>query len=168
MHILAGQVAEFIRGIGYHTIPMGNDTALSVPITIQAGLGHAGRHGQLITWEYGPLVRICKIFTDLPLKPSPQAPRGIIEFCEVCEKCAKYCPSGAIPFGSRTWEGKSNANSPGVFKRYSDEEACFDYWSRVDSGCATCFRVCSFTKPKGLTHEIVKWFIKNISHLNKL
>ena len=168
MHILAGHVAEFIRGIGYHAIPMGNDTALSVPLAIQAGLGHAGRHGRLITWKHGPLVRICKIFTDLPLKPSPQAPGGIIEFCEVCEKCAKHCPSGAIPFGPRTWEGKSKANNPGVLKWYSDEEACFDYWSRVGSGCAVCFRVCSFTKPNGITSEIVKWFIRNIPQLNRL
>lgn len=168
MHILAGQVAEFIRGIGYHAIPMGNDTALSVPIAIQAGLGHAGRHGRLITWEYGPLVRICKIFTDLPLKPSSLALEGIIEFCEVCEKCARHCPSGAIPFGPRTWEGRCKANNPGVLKWYSDEEACFDYWSKVGSGCTICFRVCSFTKPKGFIHDMVKWFIRNMPHLNRL
>ena len=36
MHLIAGQVAEFVRGLGYNAVPCGNDTALSVPIAIQA------------------------------------------------------------------------------------------------------------------------------------
>ncbi len=81
---------------------------------IQAGLGHAGRHGRLITWNEGPMVRIAKIFTDLPLAPSPMAPEGIIEYCEVCKKCAKHCPSQSIPLGPRTFEGHTEANNPGI------------------------------------------------------
>ena len=49
MHVIAGTVAEFIRGLGWNAIPMGNDTALSVPMAAQAGLGHVGRNGRLIT-----------------------------------------------------------------------------------------------------------------------
>ena len=73
MHHMAGQLAEFIRGLGWHATPVGNDTAISVPIAIQAGLGHAGRFGRLITWEHGPLVRLMKIYTDLPLPQSELA-----------------------------------------------------------------------------------------------
>jgi reductive dehalogenase len=167
MHLLAGQVAEFIRGLGYHAIPCGNDTALSVPIAIQAGLGHLGRHGRLITWDRGSLVRICKIFTDLPLSPSSQAPEGIVEFCKVCKKCAKQCPSQAIPFGSRTWEGLGKFNNPGAYKWYCDAEKCLDYWHQIGNGCNNCFRVCSFTKPEGFLHDTVKWFIRNIPILNR-
>ncbi len=167
MHILAGYVAEFIRGLGYHAIPMGNDTSLSVPIAIQAGLGHMGRHSRLITWEHGPLVRICKIYTDLPLVTSPQAHGGIIEFCEACEKCAKHCPSGSIPHGPRTWEPVCDANNPGAYKWYCDEEACLRYWNEVGSGCSICFRVCNFTKDEGISHDIVKWFIRNVPWLNR-
>ena len=168
MHILAGQVAEFIRGLGYHAVPCGNDTALSVPVAIQAGLGHLGRHGRLITWEHGPLVRIVKIFTDLPLPTSPQAPGGIIEFCEACKKCARHCPSGSIPDGPRTWDGPGEANNPGVLKWYCDAEKCLEYWNEAGTGCNVCFRVCSFTKPRGITHDIVKWFIRNVPQLNRL
>jgi epoxyqueuosine reductase QueG len=121
----------------------------------------------LITWEYGPLVRICKIFTDLPLPQSPLAPEGIMEFCEVCEKCAKMCPSKSIPFGPRTWEAITEANNPGAFKWYCDAEKCLDYWNEVGSGCSICFRVCNFTKDKGVSHDMVKWFIRNIPALNK-
>ena len=167
MPMVAGSIAEFIRGIGYNAIPCGNDTALSVPIAIQAGLGHLGRHGRLITWERGPMVRIAKIFTDLPLPQSPLAPRGIVEFCDVCEKCARECPSGSIPEGPRTYEGHSEANNPGVLKWYCNADTCLDYWREVGSGCSICFRVCNFTKEEGVSHDIVKWFIRNAPQLNR-
>ncbi len=167
MPIVAGSLAEFIRGIGYNAIPCGNDTALSVPIAIQAGLGHVGRHGRLITWEHGPMVRIAKIFTDLPLSPSPLAPKGIIEFCEACEKCAEHCPSESIPEGPRTCEGYSEANNPGVLKWYCNADTCLDYWREVGSGCSICFRVCNFTKSEGFLHDVVKWFIRNVPQLNR-
>jgi epoxyqueuosine reductase len=168
MHILAGQLAEFIRGLGWHATPIGNDTTLSVPMAIQAGLGHAGRHGRLITWDLGPLVRILKVFTDLPLPQSELADTGIIRYCEVCKKCAVHCPSHAIPDGLRTFEAVCEANNPGVYKWYGDEEECLRYWNQVGSACSICFRVCSFTKKKGFIHNVVKWFIKNVPTLNPL
>jgi len=167
MPVVAGSLAEFIRGIGYHAIPCGNDTALSIPIAVEAGLGHVGRQGRLITWKEGPMVRICKIFTDLSLTPSPPAPKGIIEFCEVCEKCAKHCPSNSIPLGPRTYEGYSEANNPGAYKWYCNADTCLGYWREMATSCAICFRVCNFTKPPGLSHNVVKWFIRNIPQLNR-
>jgi epoxyqueuosine reductase QueG len=59
------------------------------------------------------MVRIAKIFTDLPLEQSPLAPGGIVEFCE---KCTKKCPSGSIPMGPRTYGGHSEAKNPGFLK----------------------------------------------------
>ncbi|MCW4050196.1 MAG: reductive dehalogenase [Candidatus Bathyarchaeota archaeon] len=168
MHLLAGQLSEFIRGLGWHATPLGNDSAASVPIAIQAGLGHVGRHGRLITWSRGPLVRIMKVFTDLPLPQSEMADEGIIEFCEACEKCAKQCPSQAIPYGPRTYEAVCLANNPGALKWYGDEDACLRYWNEVGSACSVCFRVCNFTKEEGWIHDVVKWFIKNIPQLNGL
>ena len=168
MHFLGGMVAEFIRGLGYHAVPCGNDTALSVPIAIQAGLGHLGRHGRLITWSHGSMVRILKVFTDMPLQPSKLAPGGIIEFCESCKKCAKMCPSQSLSMGPRTWGPVSDANNPESFKWYSDPEKCLDYWNTVESGCGICFRVCAFNKEPSLLHDTVQWFIRNIPALNPL
>jgi ferredoxin len=116
MSIVAGSLAEFIRGLGYNAIPCGNDIGLSIPMAIQAGLGHVGRHGRLITWEHGPMVRICKILTNLPLESSLIAPEGVVQYCEVCKKCAEHCPSQSIPYGSRIYEGYSEANNPGALK----------------------------------------------------
>jgi reductive dehalogenase len=167
MHVVTGTLAEFIRGLGWNAIPCGNDTALSVPIAIQAGLGHLGRNGRLITWENGPLVRIAKIFTDMPLPQSLPASSGIVEYCEVCAKCAKECPSQSIPLGPRSFAPINESNNGGVYKWQCDEQGCFDYWHEVATGCSICFRVCSFTKSKGLLHDIVKWFIRNAPIFNK-
>lgn len=167
MHFLGGMVAEFIRGLGYHAVPCGNDTALSVPMAIQAGLGHLGRHGRLRTWKHGSMCRILKVFTDLPLAQSPMAPGGIVEFCEDCKKCAKLCPSQSISSGRRSYEAVSDANNPGTLKWYVDAESCLDHWNVVESGCGICFRVCSFNKKPGPHHDVVKWFIRNVPALNK-
>ena len=79
--------AEFIRGLGYNAIPAANDTALSIPLAVDAGLGQLGRHGLLINPRVGSRCRISKIFTDLPLEPVGAVDSGITEFCNACQKC---------------------------------------------------------------------------------
>ena len=36
MHFTAGTLAEMIKGFGFNAIPMGNDTAFSVPLATKA------------------------------------------------------------------------------------------------------------------------------------
>jgi len=169
MHATAGCVAEFIRGLGYNAIPCGNDTAQSVPIAIQAGLGHVGRNGRLINWKRGLLTRICKVFTDLPLAQDEIAPEGIMEFCEVCEKCARHCGSRSIPTGPRTYEGTSPSNNNGILKWYCHEESCSQYWNEVGTGCSMCIRVCPWSKKENdPMHRFVVWCIRNVPQLNKV
>ena len=42
-------LTQYIRNLGYTAIASLNDTALGIPLAIQAGLGQYGRHGLLIT-----------------------------------------------------------------------------------------------------------------------
>ena len=60
-------LAQYVINLGYRAVATMNDTALAIPYALKAGLGEYGRHGLLITKEFGPRVRIGKIFTDLPL-----------------------------------------------------------------------------------------------------
>ena len=92
MSFLTPSMAKFVAMLGYKAIACGNDTALSIPLAIDAGLGQLGRLGTLITPEFGPRVRLCKVLTDLPLVPTPPIDFGVTEFCNKCEKCAQYCP----------------------------------------------------------------------------
>jgi len=71
MAFTAALLAEFIRALGYKAIPSGNDTALSIPIAVDAGLGELGRNGLLITPRFGPRVRLAKVLTDMPLVSDP-------------------------------------------------------------------------------------------------
>lgn len=152
--ITSFRVASFIRALGYHAIPCGNDTALSVPLAIQAGLGEMSRLGLLVTPQYGPRVRLCKVSTDLPLQADQPITFGVVEFCKTCLKCANACPAQAIsrePEPSFKTVGYSN--NPGVKKWYNKLEGCLKFWAnKVD--CGVCIASCPYNKPNNLTHPL--------------
>ncbi|MBW2084257.1 MAG: reductive dehalogenase [Deltaproteobacteria bacterium] len=159
--VLANLLAAFIRGLGYQAIPSGNDTALSIPLAIAAGLGELGRNGLLITPKFGPRVRICKVFTDLPLAHDTYRPFGVARFCETCKKCARNCPSRAITFGERTIEGPSMSNFSGALKWYINPEKCFLFWVKNWMDCNNCVMSCPFNRPKGKIHDLSRFLIRH-------
>lgn len=66
MAFTAGLLAHHIRGLGYKAIACGNDTACSIPIAIDAGLGELARNGLLITPEFGSRVRLVNCIRTCP------------------------------------------------------------------------------------------------------
>jgi reductive dehalogenase len=168
MAFVAGLLAQFIRGLGYQAMPCGNDTALSIPIAVEAGLGELGRNGLLITEKFGPRVRLCKVFTDLPLAPDGPHFFGVEEFCRACMKCADYCPSRAISFDEQTTEAPTISNNPGVLKWPINPEQCFKLWIANRTDCANCIRVCPYNKEAGWHHDLVRALIKHVPPLNPL
>ncbi|MBM4305859.1 MAG: reductive dehalogenase [Deltaproteobacteria bacterium] len=168
MAFVANMVANFIRGLGYRAIPAGNDTALSVPLAMAAGLGEGSRMGLLMTEAFGPRIRLCKVFTDLPVQVDSYRPFGVTKFCKTCKKCAIHCPSQAIPHGEMTTEGPNISNHSGVLKWYVDGEKCYTFWARNRMDCANCIRVCPFNKAPGIVHEAVRLLIKKTTLFNPL
>ncbi len=167
MAFLTNLVAAFIRGLGYRAIPSGNDTGLSIPLAMAAGLGELGRNGLLITEKYGPRVRICKVFTDLPLVHDTYRPFGVAQFCESCKKCADHCPSGAITHDEPTTQGPSFSNHSGVEKWYIDPERCFLFWVKNWMDCSQCIKVCPFNKPQGFFHDAARVVIRKMPRFNR-
>lgn len=162
-------VAEFIRGLGYHALPMINDTALSVPLAIDAGLGQAGRHGLLITPQFGPRCRICKVLTDLPLETESPIDFGVTAFCEVCKKCADHCPGGAISKKARSHEPGSVSSNRGVLKWEFNAEKCRKFQTEsTGTNCGVCIRVCPYNKSRHWIHSAVRWSIENLPVSNPL
>lgn len=145
MGILAVSLAECIRALGYKAIPCMNDTALSVPLAIDAGLGEVGRHGLLITPEFGSNVRLCKVLTDMPLVADKPIDMGMTEFCEQCLLCAVHCPANAITKGKPSFEGVCQNNNPGVKKWQVKSSDCLRFWQQNGVDCANCIAVCPFT-----------------------
>ena len=158
MAFIISCLGEFIRNLGYQAIQCGNDTALSIPLAIDSGLGALGRNGLLVTPEYGSNVRICKIFTDLPLipdKPNIQFISKLSNFCKKCYQCAEACESKAISFETKPdVKGETISNNSGVKKYYINPEKCFEFWTENNSDCSKCITVCPFSNiEKNLSAE---------------
>jgi epoxyqueuosine reductase len=168
MAFTAATLAEFIRNLGYKALPTGTDTALTMPLAIEAGLGEMGRHGILITPKFGPRLRIAKVLTDLPLQVDSPIEFGVLPFCEKCKKCARYCPGQAIQYGERTDQPLNMSTNTGVLKWPVNAEKCLAAWGKTGSNCAVCIRVCPFNKLPGPLHDMARWGIQHTPWLDPL
>ncbi|MFX0097014.1 MAG: reductive dehalogenase [Candidatus Hodarchaeota archaeon] len=150
MAFLISILAEFIRNLGYGAIPSGNDTALSIPIAIDAGLGQLGRNGLLVTKEYGSRVRLCKVFTDMPLEHDEPIDFGLTEYCCRCKECAEACEVEAISFRDRpSFDITCPSNNQGILRWAVDVEKCYHFWIENGGDCSTCITVCPFNLQTG-------------------
>jgi reductive dehalogenase len=142
-------IAEFIRYLGYKAIPMGNDTALSIPLAIDAGLGELGRNGLLITEKHGSCVRICKVFTNLPLDIDKPVEFGVKKYCENCCKCAEACEAKAIQFDKKpSFKVVSKSNSRGILRWAVDHDKCYKFWIENGGDCSNCIAACPYFSGK--------------------
>jgi epoxyqueuosine reductase len=150
---VSSKLAQYIRMLGYEAVPSGNDTTQSIPLAIDAGLGELGRNGLLVTPEFGPRVRICKVYTNLPLQSDQPVDFGLQGFCELCKFCAHNCPIDAIPFGERSTAQTSISNRPGILRWAVDVGKCYLFWGGNVAGnqrwndCANCVRACPWSAP---------------------
>ena len=141
---IVSSLASFIRSLGYEAVASSNDTGLTIPYAIKAGMGEYGRNQMVITPEFGSRVRFSKVFTNLPLAFDKPKKHGVTEFCNICQKCADACPPRALPTGPPTAEGPNRSTIRGVKKWSADCEKCFKYWTKMRADCAICMRVCPY------------------------
>lgn len=166
---LVAKVARFIRELGYNAIPCHNDTAMSVPLAIDAGLGELGRHGLLINPEFGSNMRICKVLTDMPLAPDKPITFGAAEFCRTCKKCAEMCPSKSIPMDDEpSYEVPFSLNNPGMKKWHTNAYNCYLFWKTNGASCSICQFVCTYSKPQTWVHDVIKTTASKTSMFNSL
>jgi reductive dehalogenase len=155
---VVSSLAVFIRGLGYEAIPCINDTAQSIPFAVDAGIGELGRLNKLVTPEFGAAVRLCKVFTDMPMAYDKPVDFGLVEFCKTCKKCAEACPSRALSFDSEpSFKTKGSWNNPGHKAWFEDSYKCFEYWQKSGSACGVCLASCPYTKgDQAWIHDAVK------------
>jgi len=83
-------IAAWIRERGwdaeYHGGPMAGPLLL-IPHAIECGFGELGKHGSIISEEYGSSFRLAAVLTDLPLLPTPRKSYNVDDFCERCQVC---------------------------------------------------------------------------------
>jgi epoxyqueuosine reductase len=134
-------LANWIRSQGYsahaYPGPMA-DALLLIPPAIASGLGELGKHGSLISPQFGAGVRLAGVTTDIPLLATPPIRFGADDFCKDCQACTRACPPGAIQQEKQTVRG--------VERWYVDFDKCIPYFAEAAS-CGICIATCPWTKP---------------------
>jgi epoxyqueuosine reductase QueG len=134
-------LANWIRSQGYNARafpgPMA-DALLLIPAAVASGLGELGKHGSLISPQFGSGVRLAGVTTDMPLVTTQAEPFGADEFCKNCQVCTRACPPGAIS------EQKQMVR--GVERWYVDFDKCIPAFTEL-AGCAICIAECPWTRP---------------------
>jgi epoxyqueuosine reductase len=101
-------LANWIRSQGYsahaYPGPMA-DALLLIPSVIASGLGELGKHGSLISPQFGVGVRLAGVTTDMPLVATAPIRFGADDFCKDCQACSRACPPRAIQQEKQTVRG---------------------------------------------------------------
>ncbi|MGE0733316.1 MAG: 4Fe-4S dicluster domain-containing protein [Alphaproteobacteria bacterium] len=136
-------LANWIRSQGYSARAYPGpsaDALLLIPPAIASGLGELGKHGSMISRQFGSGFRLAGVTTDMPLTPSAKAPDrfGADEFCANCQVCMNACPPGAISDEKQMVRG--------VERWYVDFDKCIPYFVE-EASCGVCIAVCPWTRP---------------------
>jgi len=137
---VTSELSEEIRAMGWPARAYGNPNSgdlLHIPIAIDCGFGQLGKHGSLISKEFGSNFRLGTVVTDLPLLPDRPVDIGVDDLCTRCSVCVRGCPVDAI----------LDAKQPvrGVKKWYVDFDKCIYYFTET-AGCGICIEVCPWSE----------------------
>ena len=135
----AAKTAAYIRSLGWRArVYADGEDILQIPMAIRAGLGELGKHGSLISAEFGSNFRLAAVLTDLPLQCDEPIDIGVEDLCRSCRRCTLDCPPGAISDKKQMVRGER--------KWYVDFDKCVPYFTKTQ-GCGICIQVCPFSEP---------------------
>jgi ferredoxin len=160
---IAIQLANAVRRLGYPARAHidGNYRVIAPLVARDAGLGQIGRTGLLMTPHHGPRVRIGVVTTSLELVPDPPTRDfAVIDFCNICNKCAECCPTRSIPLGERE-------EIDGNLRWRINPDTCYRYWCIVGTDCGVCMTVCPYSHPNTISHNLVRWGIAHSGFLRR-
>jgi len=157
---IQSRLQGFLRGIGYYGLGEAQTNALGIApgFGVLAGLGEMSRLNRVVTPEYGPMVRVFKMVTNLPVAPTKPIDAGIMNFCRACKTCATYCPSGSLSTETEpSYETQGGWNRGGLKSWYENALTCRNYWAELGTNCGICFAVCPFAvRDRAAIHSMVK------------
>ncbi|MCB8814942.1 reductive dehalogenase [Desulfosporosinus shakirovi] len=172
LYTIYSQLHEFVRSLGYSSYGATalNGFGIAPAFGVLAGLGELSRLNRIITPEYGPMVRLAVLTTDLPLTPTKPVNFGVMNFCKDCKTCAELCPSKALSMDrDPSWEIKGQWNNPGHRAYFEDSVKCRNYWNQCGTNCGICFSVCPYAvDDEASLHRIVKGTIASTTMFNSV
>lgn len=141
LNVAANKIKSFLNERGYNAQAgpaLGGE--VNYPLLAQkAGVGVIGKHGMLITPNFGPSLRLAALYTDIENLPITDSNEHlwVNKFCDSCNRCVKKCPAQAIYMDTKVFEDES--------KQCIDYKKCAKPFSQ-DHGCTVCVRECTFFK----------------------
>ena len=151
--IITNKLTKYLRDNNFYaqaSHPLGG-LVLYPPLAKKAGLGWLGKHGLLITPQFGARQRISAIFTNIENLPFNEENEHawINDFCNSCNKCIRTCPPKAI------------LGEPIIHKSKRETHIirakCLAYF--VDNyGCSVCLKDCVFSSKN--YYSIKEHFVK--------
>lgn len=138
----AKDISTWIRQRGWDAEPHAGPLAgplLLIPPAVECGFGVLGKHGSLISKEYGSSFRLAGVLTNVPLAPTAnEIDYNVDDFCSRCQVCANACPPEAILPAKVPVRGEQ--------KWYVDFDKCIPFFNE-HFGCAICITVCPWSIP---------------------
>jgi epoxyqueuosine reductase len=111
---------------------------LMIPPAIDCGFGELGKHGSIISTEFGSSFRLAAVLTDAPLAATPARDHGIDDFCQNCRICEDACPPEALSSDKQLVRGQQ--------KWYVDFDKCLPFFNQ-HQGCSICISICPWSRP---------------------
>jgi ferredoxin len=135
------KLVDYLRDNGYAAQgghPLGGQ-ALYPLMAEKAGLGRHGRHGMIITPQFGPRQRLAAIYCGIKNLPVSHGNEHswIADFCDQCGRCISACPVQAV-------YKTPIVREPGIIT-HIDAGSCFPYFNENHS-CSVCVKECLFNK----------------------
>jgi len=117
-----------------------NDEILEKAVAVKAGLGWFGRNTLLVTADYGSLVFLGELITNIPFPPDNPTEGD----CGNCRKCIEACPTKALEEGKKL-------NPDLCLSSLTQSKSSFDHEIRKNLGdniygCDICQMVCPYNK----------------------
>lgn len=137
--IRANKITSFLREHGFAaqaSHPLGGAVNYP-PLAFLAGMGWHGRHGLIITPEYGPCHRLAAVLTNITNLPTIEKnPHSwIADYCDTCGRCIETCPGKAIY--------ETPIDQDHGRKTHINIDKCFPVFGE-DFGCSVCIKECMF------------------------
>ncbi len=151
LSILGTMCADFLRDAGFEakalpTTLVEVDKHLETDFphktgAILAGLGWIGKCALLITKEFGSVVRLTSVFTDMPVQNGEM----MVSLCGRCMQCTQACPGGAVK--GKKWEYGDARDE--LYDAMACQAAAREQGEKIgvkNTICGVCMASCPWTK----------------------